>query len=362
MKKVIMENLKMEGFWDRRAKQFLVLSGALLLLFVAINFAKYYADIFVIIGISILIAYLLIGPVDFITRLVKFRSIAVMLTYFLLVAFLISIVTFVGPKVKHEFVGFTKQIPEIMLKLDKKVQEFQFYLNKNNIPVNLPSATSGLKDKFKNISLHSFGNILGVALSTFHVLFYVLVTTVTSYYFLLDGHNIIRQLTKYIPNKYQSHIHNLVIELDKCLRGFYGGMVKLAAINATVMFSTYLILKVPYALLLALWHFLSCIIPVVGGWIGLVPAITIIAFTDPLKIWIPFVVYEGFTRLIKDNFITPRVMGDAIGMHPVLVLIAILAGLKTAGLIGILFALPLFGVINVTLKYFLEKVSTTQET
>src|SRR3989338_2471402 len=132
-------------------------------------------------------------------------------------------------------------------------------------------------------------------------------------------------------------------------------MVKLAAINATVMFTTYLLMKVPYSLFLALWHFLWCIIPVVGGWVGLIPALLVLIFTDPLKVWIPLVVYEGFTRLIKDNFITPRIMGDAIGMHPVLVLIAVLAGLKTAGLVGVLFALPIFGAINVIIKYSLTQ-------
>ena len=49
-------------------------------------------------------------------------------------------------------------------------------------------------------------------------------------------------------------------------------------------------------------------------------------------------------------------MGNEIGMHPVVVLIAILVGLKTAGIVGIVFALPIFGAVNVILKYFLGKV------
>ena len=352
----------MTELWDRRSKQFLVLSGVVLLLFVCLKFAKYFADIFVVIGISILIAYLLIGPVEFLSRIVRFRAIAVMLTYLLLAAFFFGTFIFVGPKVTKEFGEFTKQIPVILLRLDKKVNELQMRLNKNNIPVIFPSVSSGISHKIKHITGFSFGNILGVAVGTFHVIFYILVTFVTSYYFLLEEHKIIKDLTKYIPNKYQNHIHRLVIELDKCLRGFYGGMIKLALINAAVMFTTYLIMKVPYALLLSLWHFLSFVIPAVGGWIGLIPAIATIAFTDPSKIWVPIVIYEGFTRLIQDNLITPRIMGNAIGMHPVLVLIAILAGLQTAGLIGILFALPIFGVINVTLKYFLENVNSSQDT
>ena len=351
----------MTEFWDKRAKQFLVFSSVILFTFAFLKFAKYFADILIVVGISILIAYLLITPVDLLTKIVKFRTIAVVLTYLLIIGFFTTIFVFIAPKVTKEFGELTKQIPDIISHLDKNLNTAQAYLNKNNIPITLPTASTGLSTKIDILSLDPIGNIVGVAYNTPHIIFYILVSTVTSYYFLLDGHKLIKDLTKYIPKPYQHHIHNLVAALDKCLRGFYGGMVKLAAINASVMFSTYLIMKVPYALFLALWHFLWCIIPVVGGWVGLVPALLVIAFTDPYKVWIPFVVYEGFTRLIKDNFITPRIMGDAIGMHPVLVLIAILAGFKTAGLVGVLFALPIFGVINVIFKYTLEQLSEAQK-
>ncbi len=347
----------MQELWDRRAKQLLVIGGILFLIFVGLKFAKIFADVFIIIGISILIAYLLIGPVDFLTKIVKFRSVAVVLVYLFIIGSITAIFVFVGPKVTKEFGELTKQIPDIVTSLDNWIHKLQIYLNQNSIPVTFPPATSGLAGKFKILSLDTLGNILGVALNTFHFIFYMLVTIVTSFYFILDEHKIVKELTKYIPNQYQHHIHNLVIELDKCLRGFYGAMIKIAVINASVMFTTYLILKVPYALLLALWHFISFIIPAVGGWIGLIPALLVIAFTDPYKIWIPIVIYEVFTRLIQDNLITPKIMGNAIGMHPVLVLIAILVGFKTAGLIGILFALPTFGALNVIIKYSLIQFS-----
>ncbi|OGI20100.1 MAG: hypothetical protein A3B68_00695 [Candidatus Melainabacteria bacterium RIFCSPHIGHO2_02_FULL_34_12] len=347
----------MTEFWDRRAKQFLVISGILLLLFAFLQFAKYFSDILIILGISILIAYLLIGPVDLLTKIVKIRAFSVMLVYLFLISLIVSLFIFLVPKVIKEFGEFTTQIPEIICSLNNILQKVEIRLNRTGIPVSLPPVTEGISSKLSNLSTDSLTNILGAALNTFHIIFYVLITTVISYYFLLDGHKIVNEFTKHIPSKYQHHIHKIVIELDKCLRGFYGGMVKLAAINATVMFMTYLIMKLPYALLLALWHFLSCIIPVVGGWIGLIPAILVVGFVDPFKIWIPLVVYEGFTRLIKDNFITPRIMSDAIGINPVLVLIAILVGLKAAGLVGVLFALPIFGVINVIFKYSLEQLS-----
>lgn len=348
----------MEGFLDKRAKQILALCGLILLIYAFIQFARNFSEVLIIIGTSILTAYLLIGPVDLLTRLVRYRWIAVMLVYLILIAFLVLVAIFIFPKLTRELTQFSKQIPHMMTSLEQKILELQIYLRQNNIPINLTNITKSISSTVEEITISDLGNILGAAIGTVHTLFYGLITAVLSYYFLLEGHKIAREFTKYIPAKYQEEINKLLIEIDKCLRGFYVGTVKLAAINATVMFTTYIIVKVPYALLLALWHFIGCIIPTVGGWIGIIPAVIVIAFTNPHLIWLPLVVYEGFTRLIKDNFITPRIMGDAIGIHPVIVLIAILVGLKAAGIIGVLFAIPIFGVINVTLKFFLTRAST----
>lgn len=354
----------MTEFWDRRAKQFLVLACVILLLFVFYKIAKYYSDIIAILGISVLISYLLINPVDWLTKIVKIRAISVVLVYLILLGFFAALLIFIVPRVTKELILFTQHSPQIAESFHAKSHELQLYLNKNNVPINVDSffhsVVNGSTEKIGHSTLENINKLFEAALGTVHAIFYILITLVTSYYFLLDGHKLINDLKKFIPKKHQHHLDSIVIELDKCLRGFYGGMVKLAAINASVMFSTYLIMKLPYALLLGLWHFLWCIIPVVGGWVGLVPALIVITFTDPFKIWIPLVVYEGFTRLIKDNFITPKVMGDAIGMHPVLILIAVLAGLKTAGLVGILFALPLFGVINVIFKYTLSQIKVEE--
>ena len=130
----------MTEFWDKRSKQFLVLSGAVLLLIVSLRFAKYFADILAIVGISIVIAYLLIGPVDFLTKIVRFRAIAVMLTYLILLGCLGAVFIFVAPKVIKEFGEFTTEIPKIFSYLDHKVNNIQIFLNKDNVPINLSNS------------------------------------------------------------------------------------------------------------------------------------------------------------------------------------------------------------------------------
>lgn len=348
----------MESFLDKRAKQFLALFVLVVSFIAFIKFSQYFSEVLVILGTSILIAYLLIGPVDLLTRIIKFRWLAVMLVYLILITLIVLVMIFVLPKLARELAQFSKQIPNIINSTEQKILEFQFYLRQNNIPINLNSVVKSMSSTFKDITIGDIGNVIGAAIGTVHTIFYGLITAVISYYFLLEGRKIADGLTYYLPKQYQNHIENLLGLIDKCLRGFYAGTIKLAAINATVMFITYLIIKVPYAFLLAFWHFIGCIIPTVGGWVGIVPAVIVIAFTNPVLIWVPLAVYEGFTRLIKDNFITPRIMGDAIGIHPVIVLIAVLVGLKAGGIIGVLFAIPIFGVINVILKYILQQTSS----
>ncbi|MDP3733069.1 MAG: AI-2E family transporter, partial [Candidatus Daviesbacteria bacterium] len=118
--------------WDKRAKQLLVIAGILFLIFVGLRFARFFADIFIILGLSILIAYLLIGPVDFLTKIVRFRSVAVVLVYLFLIGFAAAILIFVAPKVTKEFGEFTRQIPDILASLDSWIHKIQVYLNQNN--------------------------------------------------------------------------------------------------------------------------------------------------------------------------------------------------------------------------------------
>jgi predicted PurR-regulated permease PerM len=61
-----------------------------------------------------------------------------------------------------------------------------------------------------------------------------------------------------------------------------------------------------------------------------------------------------YTQVIKDNLLTPRVMGDAIGLHPVMVILVVLIGAKLAGVSGVVFALPVAGLLNVIFDYYLE--------
>ena len=125
------------------------------------------------------------------------------------------------------------------------------------------------------------------------------------------------------------------------------------------MFVVYIALGVHYALALGLLLGIWEIVPVIGPTIGFIPAffssfhflgLTNIGLNRFGEIVVLVVVFN-VCQWVKDNVIAPRYIGDAIGLHPVLIFIAIMVGARLDGILGIIVSLPVAGVIAVLFRY-----------
>ena len=114
-----------------------------------------------------------------------------------------------------------------------------------------------------------------------------------------------------------------------------------------------MILGVPYALTLAVWGGLTEVIPYIGPWLGLIPAF-IVAFTiSPLKGLLIFIAYIIIQQL-ESQFLVPKIMGKAVGLSPVIIILAILIGAKLMGILGVLIAVPAAAAISVIIQEWPE--------
>jgi predicted PurR-regulated permease PerM len=117
----------------------------------------------------------------------------------------------------------------------------------------------------------------------------------------------------------------------------------------------YSIFHVPYAILLGSIFALAELLPVVGTWIGITIGLTVILLTmDPIVafwVWLCSYCYQT----IKDNILAPKVVGDVMGLHPMVIILALLICAKIAGLLGVLMALPLASAVNVVIRLLLQK-------
>jgi predicted PurR-regulated permease PerM len=203
-----------------------------------------------------------------------------------------------------------------------------------------------------------FGRVTDAAMSTMTWLVYGLSTVVLSFYFLLDGRNMKTQIIKLFPKHYHLTLTVLSSDIDLSLQMFFRGQIVLGLLFGLFMIAIFLGIGLHYALLLGAFLGVCEIIPVIGPAIGFIPIILTVLCDGLDNIAlnrfgqiILIVVILNLVQWLKDNIVAPRYIGNVIGLHPVMIFIAIMVGARLDGLSGIICSLPVACVINVLVSH-----------
>lgn len=198
----------------------------------------------------------------------------------------------------------------------------------------------------------NFISLVGGTLSGF---IYFLAGVLLTFYFLIDGHRLKQEALTLLPATMRNTADYLLGSFHQVMFAFVKGQVLLGLLTGFYMFIVYSIFHAPYAILLGSLFALAELLPVVGTWIGITIGLTVILLTmDPIVafwVWLCSYCYQT----IKDNILAPKVVGDVMGLHPMVIILALLICAKIAGLLGVLMALPLASAINVILRLLLQK-------
>ncbi len=182
---------------------------------------------------------------------------------------------------------------------------------------------------------------------TLNGLLMILAGLLLTFYFLIDSNHIKPEIVALFPNRRQATVTYLLESFHQIMFAFIKGQVMLGLLTGGYMFLVYHFLKVPYALLLGCIFAVAELLPVVGTWIGIGIGLTVILFNMPpitaLYVWACSYAYQT----IKDNILAPKVVGDVMGLHPMVIILALLICAQVAGILGVLLALPLASLINI---------------
>lgn len=116
-------------------------------------------------------------------------------------------------------------------------------------------------------------------------------------------------------------------------------------------------LGVPYPLPLGAWVAVTSVVPYVGAFAGAVPAVVLALFVSPTSALLVALAYLAIQQL-EGNYLTPKIQGDALGVHPLLVFLAVVAGGDLAGLLGVILAVPALAVLRVLFDFFRARLRT----
>jgi predicted PurR-regulated permease PerM len=170
------------------------------------------------------------------------------------------------------------------------------------------------------------------------------------FYALLEGQSTMTSLYTHLPIGLRQHVQNFASDLHRIMLAFVQGQVFLGLITGLYMFVIYSLFGVPYALLLASIFAISELLPMVGTYIGFTPALVVIVLTGNFTTLLGVFASSYLWQTLKDNFIQPHFFGNALGMHPVFVIVSLIICGKLGGILGILLAIPLAAITLVTLK------------
>jgi predicted PurR-regulated permease PerM len=179
-----------------------------------------------------------------------------------------------------------------------------------------------------------------------------------SFYFLLDGYRIKESIIRAFPTRHYVSLTLLATDADLSLQAFFRGQIVLGLLFGAFMFCVYAALGIQYALLLGVILGVWEIVPVIGPTIGFIPTIISVALDGmglvPINRWgqvlLVVVIFNVF-QWLKDNFVAPRYIGNVIGLHPVMIFIAIMIGARLDGMAGVICSLPVACVINVLINH-----------
>ena len=207
----------------------------------------------------------------------------------------------------------------------------------------LESALSG--------ALPSLVSLMGGTVNGF---IYLLAGLILSYYFLADGHRIKAELLLIFPEQARQTTDYLLKSFHEVMFAFIKGQVLLGLLTGFYMTIIYSIFHVPYAFLLGCIFAMAELLPVVGTWIGIGIGLCVILLNMPPivagEVWLCSYSYQT----LKDNILAPKVVGDVMGLHPLVIILSLMICAQVAGLLGVLLALPLASAINVVIRLLLD--------
>ncbi len=323
----------------------------------------YFGDILRILGIALVLSYMVINVVDWLEVRLKNRALAVILVYLTMLVLIVVAALLIVPAIVFQISqlvqttfnaipGVVQKLTDMLLPLEEKFRAYNIEIKAIDI-LNNVLATAPKPDPTALMS-----RVTDVAMGTMTWVLYGISISVVTFYFLLDGNRITEKLIQCFPNSQQPFWRRVAVDADKSLQSFFRGQIVLGLAFGLVMLIVYSALGVQYALLLSLFLGFMEILPVIGPPIGFLPAILAVAFhgmnilpgnkvAEMIVLTMIFAVLQQF----KDNVVAPRYIGNVIGLHPIMIFLAIMIGARLDGTLGIIFALPVACVANVVFTH-----------
>jgi len=184
----------------------------------------------------------------------------------------------------------------------------------------------------------------------------VVLIPVLTFYLLRDWDILVARIDELIPRQYENTVAKLANDSDQVLAAFLRGQFMVMLALACIYSVGLWLVGLKLALLIGVLSGLVSFVPYLGFILGLLAAsIAVLLQTPDIALLLPVLIVFAVGQLAEGMLLTPLLVGDRIGLHPVAVIFAVLAGGQLFGFVGILLALPVAAVLAVLIRYAHER-------
>ena len=270
------------------------------------------------------------------------RTVAAILVYLVAAVAVVLIALTLAPPIFNQGRQLATNLPSLLEESQLRLASFQDWSVAHNLPFDVRILASQLLARVQEQAEEIASTGLGLVVGTFNWFLDFILVLVISFYMLIDGERVWRSLTSILSSKIRE---GLTQSLQRNLQRFVTGQLLLGVFMAITLTLTFWALRVPFFLLFAVFIGLMEIIPFVGATLGIATVVSVVAFIDW---WLALEVLGVALALqqIKDNLIAPRILGNLTGLSPVIIFVSLLLGAKVGGLLGVILAIPLTGVVK----------------
>jgi predicted PurR-regulated permease PerM len=290
------------------------------------------------------------------------RALAVLLVYLALLAVVVYLVISLVPVIAAQLAGLETAMPTASTEIEHWGTSLQIMLNRVGWRVDFASVlqTDTLFQQATALGSTLVGQSLSIVSGIAVLLINLVLVLILSFYITLDGPRLAARLLEMLPVAWRDD----TLTFFSIVNRTFGGFLRATLVQAMFYGLATAVLMVALGLKdVALASVLAAVfvlIPLIGGIFGVIPPLIIALIENPDRFLLLLIGLLVLQQVLF-NMVMPRLMGKIVGLHPLLVFAAILVGAALAGAWGILFGVPVAGVLASVLQFLYLRATTEHD-
>jgi predicted PurR-regulated permease PerM len=299
-------------------------------------------DVLALLFISLIIFSVIEPIVDWLQKKKIPRSAGILIVYLVLLLLISLLTSFLIPSIIDQFNEFSKKVPEYIISLNDYFHDFNFFFQNQHIDFGTQQIFEQLGSRLTAFSQ----GILSTTVGIFSGFISVIVVLSLVFYMTVREEGIKNLVVFLTPDPHKNYAAEIVLKIKNRMGKWMQGQLLLMFIVFILDYIGLTLAGVPFALTLAIFAGIMEIIPFIGPIISAIPGIILGLTISPLVGVIAGLIYF-LVQQFESNIILPQVMKKAVGLNPIVVILALLVGAKLGGILGMILSVPTATIINV---------------